>query len=647
MNVKSKAQEAAETLLYKSILSCKKAFWFIFFFSCIINVLVMIMPIYTMQILDRVVTSQSVDTLILLTIIAFVATFVMILLEGCRTLVLQKIGEWLEFQVSNELILKALAFTVTNPGASGSQFLRDINNIRSFVGGQILVALFDLPWAVLFFVMMLIINPKIAFFAFIGIILLALLAMLTEATLGKKMKAINELQVRNYSEIETAIKNAEIVEAMGMGPAMIRLWNRKNKLANEMQDQTNFTYVILSSVSKLLKIVLNTFILAGGIYFSLNTSQPVGGILACSMLMGRVMAPIDILIASSKVITAARASYSRLQSILISVPLRNEGMELPAPTGHIQVDKIFFVPAGSGRPTIKSVSFEIMPGDCMGIIGPSGSGKSTLTKLLVGVWQAGNGSLKLDGADIYTYNREHFGKYIGYVPQDIELFNTSIKSNIARLSDEVEPNRVVKAAKIAGVHELILSLPNGYDTIIGPGGVTLSGGQKQRIALARAFYGDIRLLVLDEPNSNLDQAGEQSLVNAIQYAKHAKITVIFTTHKLNMIGVTNKLLLMQDGMVGSFGETQQVIDMLQKQQPNSSSQQQTPSANQQEQNKDFNTNQNNESQNNPGRPQENSPNQRPPSPNAEQKTSDEEQKQFINTNTHTQTNSVSEIIEEA
>jgi ATP-binding cassette subfamily B protein len=235
------------------------------------------------------------------------------------------------------------------------------------------------------------------------------------------------------------------------------------------------------------------------------------------------------------------------------------------------VDKAYFVPFGSNKPTIRGISFEIMPGDCVGVIGPSGSGKSTLTKLLVGVWQAGSGALKLDGADVYTYNREHFGKYIGYVPQDIELFNTSVKSNIARLSDEVDPNKVVKSAKIAGVHDLILSLPNGYDTIIGPGGVTLSGGQKQRIALARAFYGDIRVLVLDEPNSNLDQAGEQSLVNAIQYAKHMKITVIFTTHKLNMISITNKLLLMQDGMIGAFGDTQQVVDGLQKQQAPASS----------------------------------------------------------------------------
>jgi ATP-binding cassette subfamily B protein len=284
------------------------------------------------------------------------------------------------------------------------------------------------------------------------------------------------------------------------------------------------------------------------------------------MLMGRVMGPIDILISSSKTITAARASYSRLQAVLINIPTRDSGMKLPNPLGNVSIDKVVFAPPGSQKATIKGISAEILAGDCVGVIGPSGSGKSTLTKLLVGVWKPAGGSVKLDSADVYTYNREDFGAHVGYVPQDIELFNTSVKSNIARLSDEVDPNRVVKAAKIAGVHELILSLPNGYDTNIGPGGVILSGGQKQRIALARAFYGDIKLIVLDEPNSNLDQAGEQSLMNAINYAKQSKITVIFTTHKLNMVGISNKLMLMQDGLINAFGETEKIIEALQKQQ---------------------------------------------------------------------------------
>lgn len=573
-------QNQAETSLYKAILSCKGAFWIIFFFSCLINVLVMVMPIYTMQILDRVVTSQSVETLLLLTIIAFVATLTMILLEGVRSMILQKIGDWLESSLSSELIQKALAFTLINPAMSGSQVLRDISSVRGFISGPILVALFDAPWAVLFFIMMMIINMKIALIAFLGIIFLVLLAFLSEKTLGKKMKMINELQVRNYSEMEMAIKNAEIVESMGMGASMVRLWTRKNKLVNEIQDQTNFVYTILSSSMKLLKVVLSTFILAGGIYFSLSTGQHVGGILACSMLMGRVMAPIDVLIQSSKVITATRASYARLQSVLINIPIRDSAMKLPTPTGHISIDKLVYAPPGSQRMTLKGISAEILPGDCVGIIGPSGSGKSTLAKIMVGVWKASNGAVNLDGANVYTYNREDFGAHVGYVPQDIDLFNATIKSNIARLNDEIDANRVVKAAKIAGVHELILSLPNGYDTMVGPGGVTFSGGQKQRIALARAFYGDIKVLVLDEPNSNLDQQGEQSLINAIHYAKQSKITVIFTTHKTQMIGIGNKLMVMQDGLIASYGPTAQVVEAIQKQQQQYQNQQEKTDQNQ-------------------------------------------------------------------
>ncbi len=557
-------EEEAKTSLYKAILSCKNAFWIIFFFSCFINVLVMVMPIYTMQILDRVVTSQSTNTLLLLTIIAFVATFSMIILEGIRSMILQKIGEWLEVSLSNELIQKALAFTVVNPNISGSQILRDISTIRSFVSGQIIIAIFDAPWAILFFFMMILINFKIAIIAFFGILLLILLAYLTEKTLGKKMKSLNEFQVRNYSEMENAIKNAEIVESMGMGPAIVRLWLRKNKVVNDLQDQTNFVHTFLSSLMKLLKIVLNTFILAGGIYFSLSSGQHVGGILACSMLMGRVMGPIDVLIQGSKMITASRAAYARLQNVLINIPLRNSSMKLPVPLGNIKLENVLFAPPGTQKATIKGVSFEIFPGECVGIIGQSGSGKSTIAKLLVGVWKASSGFVKLDGADVYTYNRDDFGNYIGYVPQDIELFNTSIKSNIARLSDEIDPHKIVKAAKIAGIHEFVLSLPNGYDTLVGPGGVTFSGGQKQRIALARAFYGDIKVLILDEPNSNLDQYGEQCLLNAINYAKQSKITTIFTTHKLQMIGISNKLMIMQDGLISAFGPTQDVIELMKK-----------------------------------------------------------------------------------
>jgi ATP-binding cassette subfamily B protein len=557
-------QKFSETLLYKSIVSCKKAFWFIFFFSCAINILVMFMPIYTMQILDRVVTSGSVDTLILLTIITFVATVGMISLEGCRTLAIQKIGEWLEKIMSDELIGRGLALTIQNPGTSGSQILRDMSTIRNFVSSNALIALFDIPWAVMFFVLMLMINSTIAFIAFIGIILVVLLAVFNEFATSKNLKIINETQVKNYNEIEAAIRNAEVVESMGMGDAITRMWKRKNSAVAEMQHRSSILGTIINSISKLLRTVLNTFILAGGIYISLSNHTTVGGILACSMLMGRVMAPIDIIISSSKMISGARTSYSRLQGMLVNMQLRNSAMELPPPLGKVTANQVIYAPAGGQRSTLKGVSFDINPGECVGVIGPSGCGKSTLMKLIVGVWKPGNGAIRLDGADVYTWNRSHFGKYVGYLPQDIELFNVSIKSNISRLSDEIDPMLVVLAAKIAGVHELILSLPNGYDTVIGygAGAVMLSGGQKQRIALARAFYGDMRLIVLDEPNSNLDQQGEQSLMNAIHIAKQQKKTVIFTTHKMNLLALTDKILVMQDGVVSAFGPRDEILSQM-------------------------------------------------------------------------------------
>jgi ATP-binding cassette subfamily B protein len=561
-------QRFAETLLYQSIMACKKAFWFIFFFSCAINILVMFMPIYTMQILDRVVTSGSVSTLILLTIITFAATVSMIALEGCRSLAMQKIGEWLEKTMYDELIRRGLAMTIQNPGTSGSQILRDMSSIRGFISGQSLIALFDIPWAIMFFILMLLINFKIALIAFVGIILVVLLAIFNEFATSKHLKLINDTQVKNYAEIEAAIRNAEVVESMGMSEAIVKMWKQRNGKVAEMQNRANLLGTVINSFSKLLRMVLNTFILAGGIYISLSSHTTVGGILACSMLLGRVMSPVDIIISQNKAISAARTAYARLQNILVNLQLRNTAMELPTPLGRVTANQVVFTPGGSQKMVLKGVSFDIGPGECVGVIGPSGCGKSTLMKLIVGVWRPTNGTIRLDGGDVYTWNRDHFGKYVGYLPQDIELFNLSIKVNIARLSDDVDPGLVVLAAQMAGVHELILSLPNGYDTVIGygHGAVMLSGGQKQRIALARAFYGDMKLIVLDEPNSNLDQNGEQALLVAVQLAKQQKRTVIFTTHKMNMLTVTDKILVIQDGMVAAFGTRDEILTKMMSQQ---------------------------------------------------------------------------------
>ena len=559
-------QKFTETLLYKSIISCKKVFWFVFFFSCAINILVMFMPIYTMQILDRVVTSGSVDTLILLTIITFIATIVMIALEGCRSLAMQKIGEWLEKTMSEELLHRSIASTILNPGSSGSQVLRDMNSIRNFISGQAIIALFDIPWAILFFILMLMINPTIAFIAFIGILLIIFLAIFNEFATSKNLKLVNEMQVRNYAEIEAAIRNAEVVESMGMGKSIVRMWNEKNKKSFELQEKSNLLGTIINSISKLLRTVLNTFVLAGGIYISLSSQTTVGGILACSMIMGRVMAPIDVIISSSKMISGARVAYARLQNILVNIPIRNQSMELPAPTGRIDVVQLVYAPLGSQKAVLKGISFAVPAGECVGVIGPSGCGKSTLMKLMIGVWKSVQGNVRLDGADVYTWNRDHFGDYVGYVPQDVEIFNVSVKDNISRLAEKSDPAKVVQAAKIAGMHEFILSFPNGYDTVIGPGQLMLSGGQKQRLALARAFYGDIKLLILDEPNSNLDQVGEQCLMNAIHYAKQKKITVIFTTHKMNMLSITDKILLIHDGMVAAYNERDVILTQMAEQQ---------------------------------------------------------------------------------
>lgn len=561
------AKELKESLLYTCLEKCKSAFWFIFWFSSGINFLVLFLPLYTSQVLDRVISSGSVPTLVMLSIISLTAFACSSMLETCRYLAMAKIGDWLDKAVTPDLIVKSIRLTSVRSSTSSGEALRDLGVIKSFITGYGVFSLFDTPWSIIYLIAIFMIHPSTGFIAIIGVIVLLSMAIWNEFATKRIIKETNEESIRNINAIDVATRNAEVVEAMGMAEHIVTEWCEKNDQNRTLQTKAQSRSNVIMGVTKFLRSTLQISVIGTGALLAIVAHKTAGSIIAASILMGRVLAPFEASINTWKMLTSARLSYKRLQLLILTSPKREQTMSLPEPEGQLLFDRVFFTPYGSNKPTIKGISFTIDSGDVVGIIGASASGKSTIAKLTVGVWKPIAGVVRLDGADVYSWNRTDFGHYVGYLPQDIELFNTSIKVNIARMDPNPNPEEVIKAAKIAGIHELILSLPNGYDTVIGGSGVTLSGGQKQLLGLARAFYGNVKLLVLDEPNANLDGASEARLIKAIGYAKNNKTTTLIITHKIPLLSAVEKIIVMHDGTITAMGSRDEILSKMLSQAP--------------------------------------------------------------------------------
>ncbi|WP_333023480.1 type I secretion system permease/ATPase [Wolbachia endosymbiont of Pentidionis agamae] len=553
-------KELKNSALYTCLEKCKGAFWFIFWFSSGINLLMLFLPLYTSQVLDRVISSGSKPTLVMLTIITLSAFACSAMLETCRYLAMAKIGDWIDKVVTPDLIIRSIKLISIKNSTSSGESVRDLGVIKSFITGNGIFSLFDAPWSIIYLIVIFKIHASTGFISIIGIIILISMAIWNEFATKRILQETNEETIRNINAIDVATRNAEVVEAMGMAKHIVSDWCGRNDQNRADQIKAQNRSNLITGITKFLRSTLQISVIGTGALLAISGYQTAGGIIAASILMGRVLAPFDAAVHTWKFLNQARMSYKRLQTLILTSPKREQSMDLPEPQGKLVFDRVFFTPYGSNKPTIKGVSFVIEPGDIVGIIGASASGKSTIAKLVVGVWKPLSGVVRLDGADVYTWNRESFGNYVGYLPQDIELFNTSVKVNISRMKPNPDPEAVIKAAKIAGIHELILSLPNGYDTIIGgSSGVTLSGGQKQLLGIARAFYGNVKLLVLDEPNANLDSNGEACLIKAIEMAKRYKITVIIITHKISLLSVVDKVIVMSDGVVYAAGLRDEIL----------------------------------------------------------------------------------------
>jgi PrtD family type I secretion system ABC transporter len=540
--------------IHKALATCKSAFAATALFSFAINMLLFASPIYMLQIYDRVLPSRSETTLVMLSLLVAGLLLTIGLLEWVRTQILVRAGARID-QMLNRRILTAV-FHINSGGSANA--VRDFDAIREFFTGSGFLAFLDAPWAPIFIGVCFVMNPWLGVLALGGSILLLGLAVLNEVMTRKPLAEAGQENVAANSFVDSSLRSSEAVHAMGMMPGIIDRWLEKRDRVLALQAVASDRAGLLMSATKFIRMLLQSAILGLGAYLAIQNVISPGAMIAASIIMGRALAPVEMAVGQWRQFINARTAYARLKNLLAAAPEAAEPMRLPTPLGALEADRILAAPPGSRLPVLKGVSFSLAPGEALGVIGPSAAGKSTLARVLVGVWPIGGGTVRVDGNDLRNWSREQLGPHIGYLPQDVALFDGTVAENIARFGP-IDPEAVVAAAQHAGVHDIVLRLPGGYETRIGAGGSVLSGGQRQRIGLARALYGDPALIVLDEPNSNLDSSGEQALLEAMAHLRERGATVIVITHRMNVLAAVTKVLVLKDGVVENFGPRDSVL----------------------------------------------------------------------------------------
>ncbi len=527
-------------------------------FSAVINLLMLAPSLYMLQVYDRVLASGNRTTLLMLTLLMVGAFLAIGALELVRSFVLIRIGARLDQRLSERVYTAAFEQNLKRVGGNAGQALSDLTNLRQFLSGSGPLAFFDAPWFPIYLLVIFLFNPWLGLFALVGTLVLVALAVLNERSSGPPLAESNSLSFASNGMATNNLRNAEVIEAMGMLSGLMRRWQTVHSRSLQLQGQASDKAGVISAWSKFTRTTMQSAVLGLGALLVLQGQMTPGMMVVASILVGRGLAPVDQLIQVWKHWSSTRSSYQRLSELLDTNPVRALGMPLPAPTGKLVVEAVTAVPPGAAVPSIRGLSFQLEAGDVLGVIGPSGAGKSTLARLLVGVWPSVAGHVRLDGAEVHHWPKHELGPHLGYLPQNIELFAGTVSENIARFGS-VDPEQVVKAAQRAGVHEMVLRLPQGYDTLLGDSGAGLSGGQRQRLGLARALYGDPAFVVLDEPNSNLDDAGESALVAAVSDLRQRGRTVVLITHRSTVLGASNKLLVLADGTSRLFGATREVL----------------------------------------------------------------------------------------
>lgn len=530
-------------------------------FSLCINLLMLTVPLYLLQLFDRVLTSRSLDTLWVLTSIALVALVTYGVLEALRRLLLSRAGRLIEERAGPSVFQASLQAAPESAGMASAHVLRDLTTLRNFFAGSAITPLLDAPWSVIFLVVIFLLHPTLGWLALGAFFLLFLVAVLNERLTRGALRQAAEASAASNQSAENSIENSEVVLALGMTRSVVGIWQELLQQALSRWEEGNKLSSQLASVSKVLRLMLQISVLGVGAVLVITGSLTAGGMIAASILVTRALAPIDQLIGSWSHTVSARKAYDNIRDELHKPVTRQSETTLPAPSGLIQVEGMSYVHPQQQEPILKTINFNIKPGESLGLIGPTGSGKTTLARLLLGVLKPRLGTIRLDGMNLSEWPESDRGQYIGYLPQDLELFAGSVARNIARFT-EADSEAIVKAAQLAGAHEMILQLPQGYDTPVGPRGVTLSGGQRQRIALARAVFGDIRFIVLDEPNANQDRAGEMALMRALKLLKDQRITSVVIAHRPAIIEYVDKVLVLRDGKIEAFGPKDEVLGRL-------------------------------------------------------------------------------------
>ncbi|MEL6281408.1 MAG: type I secretion system permease/ATPase [Pseudomonadota bacterium] len=544
-----------ETPLQSAMRSGRRAFIFIGFFSFFLNLLMLVSPFYMLQIYDRVLSSNSKDTLFFLTLLAVGLLAIGAVLELVRSRILVRLGEAIDDDV-NAAVYDAIFRRRQQSGAGGGQPVRDLETFRQFMSSAGLVAFFDAPWTPIFIAVIFLFHPWLGVIALVGAILLFAVALTSEFATRDRMRRAAGASMTAHSMVESNLRNCEVAHAMGMTDALRARWMSQHLRGLENQTVASDRSGLLTAIAKLIRPVLQIGILGTGAYLVIEQQITAGVMIAASIILGRALAPVEASIAHWRAFIAARASYERIREILTAHPAPEERMPLPAPSGALSVEGVTLLPPGGDKPILLAVNFSVAPGEMVGVTGPSGAGKSALARLITGVWPPKVGVVRLDNASLSDWDDQALGPHIGYLPQDVELFSGTVAENIARFQ-QVSSESILDAARLAGAHEMILRLEQGYDTQIGEGGVALSGGQRQRIGLARAVYGLPALIVLDEPNANLDTAGEQALSEALLRLRELKRTVVLIAHRNSGLPPVDQILTVEGKQVRTYSSKDQ------------------------------------------------------------------------------------------
>ncbi|MCC2612016.1 type I secretion system permease/ATPase [Neorhizobium sp. Rsf11] len=539
----------------------------LFGFGFVVNLLLLIQPIYMLQVYDRVLPSASIETLIYISIIALGTLFLLGIVDSVRAIMASRLASRLEVAVGAD----ALQASMAGPRASlgDVQPLRDLQTVRGFTSGRGLFAFLDLPFAPFFIALLYLIHPNLFWLTVMGVVALVAIAIANQWASDKAAGDAGTRQMNATLAAQAFVRNAESLKAMGMRPNIVHRWGSEEALSLAAQDRVNSTNALFAGLSRVLRLSLQIATLGYGGYLVLAGEMTAGMIFAASLISGRGLQPIDQVIGGWKGFIEARKAWKRLTEALAVVRPAETRTELPAPRGEVSFEAVIVFPPASeaagrasaqaGEPLLKRISATIPAGACVAIIGPSGAGKTTLMRTLIGAIEPRSGAVRIDGADIRNWDPDHLGQYIGYLAQDVELLPGTIAQNIARFDPNASSEAIVRAAQKAQVDDLVLKLPKAYDTMIGPGGFQLSGGQRQRVGLARAFFGKPKILVLDEPNANLDIEGEKALERALAMAKAEAITVLIATQRRSVVETADRIMVMRDGSLEEYGPREEVL----------------------------------------------------------------------------------------